>query len=121
MTPNKETIERYIEGFRRTDHPMILSCLTDDVEWDIPGFFRITGKEAFDGQIENDAFVGKPTLEIQRLTEENDVVVAEGSVKSQKKDGSMLHAVFCDVFEMRDGKIMKLTSHLTVLNTPAGA
>ncbi|MFP5246523.1 MAG: nuclear transport factor 2 family protein [Thermoanaerobaculia bacterium] len=46
------------------------------------------------------------------MTEENDVVIAEGAVRSQKKDGVMFHAVFCDVFEMRDGKISKLISYL---------
>ena len=33
MTPNKRMIEAYMDGFRRTDRPEILSCLTDDVEW----------------------------------------------------------------------------------------
>jgi hypothetical protein len=46
---------------------------TDDVEWDIPGMFHAVGKEAFDREIENEAFVGSPTLTITRLTEENDV------------------------------------------------
>jgi hypothetical protein len=40
MTPNKRTIETYMDGFRKTDRPQILSCLTDDVEWVIPTFRR---------------------------------------------------------------------------------
>jgi hypothetical protein len=51
MTPNQSTIERYMDGFRKTDHQQILSCLTDDVEWIIPGMFHIHGKEAFDKEI----------------------------------------------------------------------
>lgn len=31
MTTRSETLDRYMEGFRRSDHGMILSCLTDDV------------------------------------------------------------------------------------------
>ncbi|MFP5246524.1 MAG: hypothetical protein ACLGH0_07495 [Thermoanaerobaculia bacterium] len=58
MTQNKRTIETYIDGFNKTDHAQILSCLTDDVVWDIPGMFHITGKEVFDREIENDAFIG---------------------------------------------------------------
>ena len=42
------------------------------------------------------------------MTEENDVVVAEGSVQTKKKGGEPLSLVFCDVFEMRGGKIQKL-------------
>jgi len=112
MSDNKRTIEKYINGFNRTDHAQILDCLTDDVEWIIPGFFHVSGKDAFDREIENDAFVGSPTIKVVRLTEENDVVVAEGSVRSARKDGGILNAVFCDVFEMRNAKIQRLTSYV---------
>ena len=84
MTENKTTIERYIEGFRKSDHEQILSCLTDDVEWDIPGMFHAVGKEGFDKEIENEAFVGSPTLTITRITEENEVVIAEGIVRERR-------------------------------------
>ena len=53
MTENKRTVEQYMEGFRRSDHAQILSCLTDDVEWEIPGVFHLIGKDAFDREIEN--------------------------------------------------------------------
>jgi len=42
------------------------------------------------------------------MTEEADVVVAECSVRTQRKDGSFLNLEFCDVFEMRAGKIERL-------------
>jgi ketosteroid isomerase-like protein len=112
MTQNKQTIKDYIDGFIATDHQKILSCLTDDVTWYIPGAFNISGKEAFDKEIENENFIGSPTIEIIRMIEENDIVVAEGSVKSTMRDGGKLDALFCDVFHMRDGKIKHLTSYL---------
>jgi len=112
MTPNKQTVQKYMDAFTRSDHAEVLACLTDDVEWLIPGLFHVAGKRAFDEQIENDAFVGSPTIDVTRLIEEQDVVVAEGSVRSARKDGGMLNAVFCDVFVMRDAKIRHLTSYL---------
>jgi ketosteroid isomerase-like protein len=112
MTPNKLTVQKYMDAFTRTDHAVILSCLTDDVEWLIPGAFHVTGKAAFDKEIENDAFVGSPAIQVTRLIEEEDVVVAEGTVRAKKTDGSMLNLVFCDVFLMRDAKIRHLTSYL---------
>lgn len=115
MTPNKLTVQKYMDAFTRTDHVAILSCLTDDVEWLIPGAFHITGKAAFDKEIENDAFVGSPTIQVTRLVEEEDVVVAEGIVRAKKKDGGLLNLVFCDVFLMRDAKIRQLTSYLMEL------
>jgi uncharacterized protein len=115
MTTNKSTVEKYIDGFNRTDHEQILSCLTDDVEWRIPGHFHVAGKEAFDNEIENENFIDSPTVVVTRMTEENNIVIAEGSVKCAFADGGMLNALFCDVFEMKDTKIKKLTSYLAVL------
>ena len=112
MSANKQTVQKYMDGFSRTDHAAVLSCLTDDVEWLIPGAFHAKGKAAFDKEIENDAFVGSPTINVTRLIEENDVVVAEGTVRSARKDGGMLNAVFCDVFVMQGAKIRHLTSYL---------
>jgi uncharacterized protein len=105
-------VQKYMNAFIRSDHAEILSCLTDGVEWEIPGAFHVTGKAAFDREIENDAFVGSPTIGITRMTEEHDVVVAEGTVRCARKDGGVLDAVFCDVFVMQDAKIRHLTSYV---------
>ena len=112
MTRNKQTVQKYMEGFRNTDHEAVLSCLTEDVEWVIPGMFQIRGKQAFDKEIENPAFVGKPIIQVTRLIEEGDVVVAEGTVRATKKSGEETELVFCDVFEMQDGKVKRLISYL---------
>ena len=112
MTENRKAVEQYLEGFRQGDHEMILSCLTDDVVWDLPGAFHLEGKVAFDREIENPAFRGKPTIHISRWIEDGDVVVAEGTVRAQRSDGGILNAAFCDIFEMRDGKIRRLISYL---------
>jgi ketosteroid isomerase-like protein len=89
MSENKKTMERYMEGFRRTDHAMVLSCVTDDVEWLIPGMFHSRGKEAFDNEIENEAFTGSPTITVTRMIEESDVVLAEGTVYARRTDGGL--------------------------------
>jgi ketosteroid isomerase-like protein len=112
MTGNKRTVASYMDGFNKSDHEQVVACLTDDVEWIIPGAFHIVGKDAFDGEIENDMFVGRPIVTTQRMTEENDVVIVEGSVKCEWRAGGFLNAVFCDVFEMRESKIRRLTSYL---------
>ena len=113
MTENKRTIEQYMAGFRASDHAQILACLTEDVEWEIPGMLHSRGKPAFDKEIENDAFVGSPEIVVTRMIEEGDVVVAEGSVRTQKRNGGALSLRFCDVFVMEAGKIRRLTSYLT--------
>ncbi len=115
MSTNKETIERYIDGFNKSDHAQILSCLNDDIIWEMPGFFHHVGKEAFDKEIENDAFEGRPVVTITRMTEENHVVITEGKVLTKLKGGPEIPMIFCDVFEMRDGKISKLIGFIAQL------
>ena len=112
MTQNQKTVEAYMDGFRRTDREQILSCLTDDVEWVLPGAFHVRGKAGFATHIVDDGFAGQPVITISRLIEEDDVVVAEGSVRAPKEDGTFMHLVFCDVFDMQNGKIRKLVSYL---------
>ena len=112
MTANQRTVERYLDGFRKSDHEQILSCLTDDVEWILPGAFHLKGRAAFDAEIENPAFVGSPRIESTRVVEGDDVVVVEGTVHATKADGTALALVFCDVFAMRDGLIHELVSYL---------
>jgi len=113
MTENKKTVARYMDGFNKSDHEQILSCLTDDIEWEMPDTFHLYGKAAFDREIENAAFVGNPAITVIRMIEENDIVVAEGTVRVEKKSGGFLNAAFCDVFTMAAARIKRLTTYLT--------
>jgi uncharacterized protein len=112
VTSNIRTIETYMDGFRRTDRAQILSCLTEDVEWEIPGFLRVRGKDEFDRHIVDEGFVGSPDIVITRMLETDGIVFAEGSVRTERSDGTRARLVFCDVFEMQDTKIRRLTSYL---------
>jgi ketosteroid isomerase-like protein len=47
------------------------------------------------------------------MIEQGNVVMAEGSVRTQKRDGGEVRLRFCDVFVMEAGKIKRLTSYLT--------
>lgn len=104
-SPNKRTVETYLDGFRKNDHAQILSCLTDDIQWTVFGAFQLTGKEAYDKAIEGPGFIPPPQLEVIRMIEEGDVVMAEltGSVK--RDTGEVMRMTMAEVFVMRDGKI----------------
>jgi uncharacterized protein len=104
-------VERYIEGFRTGDHDLILGCLTDDVTWDMPPHFTLSGSAAFDTAIENDASPGLPEIQLTRLVEEGDVVVAEGAVQASLKAGGRIDALFCDVFHFRGDRICRLVTY----------
>lgn len=101
-----------MDAFRRTDRAQILSCLSQDVEWEIPGFFRVRGKDEFNKHIVDEGFVGSPDIVVTRLLETDEIVFAEGSVRTQRSDGTIAKLVFCDIFEMQETKIRRLTSYL---------
>ena len=116
MSQNKKTVEKYMAAYRIHDHAGVLATLTDDVIWFVPGAFTKRGKAEFDKEIEGDgSFEGKPDINVTRLTEEGDVVIAEGTVLTHKKGGEPVRMAFCDVFEMREGLISKLISYLMPL------
>jgi hypothetical protein len=51
----------------------------------MPGLFSLSGKQAFDKEIENDAFVGRPTITLIRIVEENNIVIAEGCSRCKQR------------------------------------
>jgi uncharacterized protein len=115
MSTHKDVVETYIEGFRRSDHSMVLGCLADDVVWRIYGQATITGKDAFDGAIENDAFVGSPELTLHRLVEEDDTVVAIGCGRMTPRQGGPITFEFAEVFTFSGDVVRQLeTYHINV-------
>ncbi|GAA0801834.1 nuclear transport factor 2 family protein [Spirilliplanes yamanashiensis] len=105
MSQNKQTVEIYLDGFRKNDHTQILSCLTDDIEWTVFGAFRLTGKQAYDAAIEGPGWTAPPKLGVVRMVEEGDVVMAELTGEVIQADGTVGRLSMAEVFRMRDGKI----------------
>ena len=110
---NKKVVETFMEGYNTGDNAKILSCLTEDVIWELVGFFNLKGKDEFDKEINNDWGDGNPTITISQLVEEADIVVAEGTVKCKLKNGRYIDALFCEVFHFDNGKVKKLTTYHT--------
>src|SRR5688572_18119098 len=105
MSRNTRTVETYLDGFRTNDHAQILSCLTDDIEWTVFGAFHLTGKPAYDDAIEAHGFVAPPLLEVVRMVEQDDVVMAELTGSVTRDTGEVMRMSMAEVFVMRGGKI----------------
>ncbi len=105
MSDNTDTVERYLEGFRTGDHTQILDCLTDDIRWTVFGAFQLAGKPAYDAAIDGEGFTGPPHLEVVRMVEQGDVVMAELTGSASREDGTQLRMSMAEVFVMRGGKI----------------
>jgi uncharacterized protein len=111
----KQVVGRYFDGFRRADHAQILDCLTDDVVWDLPGFKHLEGKEAFDSEIENESFRGLPTLDVDRVVEEGDTVVAIGTGSGTQITGDGFAFAFCTVLTFDTEHVRRVESYIVPL------
>ncbi len=52
MSAQKDVIGKYLDGFRRGDHAQILSCLTQDIVWELHGHKTVRGRDAFGAEID---------------------------------------------------------------------
>ncbi len=106
MSLNLDTINTYLDGFRKNDHQQILSCLTEDIEWTVFGAFHLIGKEAYDKAIDGaPMFIDPPELEVVRIVEQGNVVMAELSGTAKRAAGGEQRMSMGEVFVMRDGRI----------------
>ncbi len=108
MSPNTKVVGRYFAS-RGTDYGRLLADDVELVEWGdgvpVTGI-RTHGKAAF---LENRGNRDYRT-QVTRMTEENNVVVAEGTAQGAKKEGGVWRVQFCDIFELEDGKVRRLTT-----------
>lgn len=115
MTPRKRVVEQWGDCFNRQDWRGMLALMTDDIErHEVGAPGRTRGKESFERNMRPGPDVASMRSTISRLTEEGDVVVAEGSVVLTKKDGSSMNILFCDIFEFEGDKIRRQTSYAGV-------
>jgi uncharacterized protein len=118
MSANKKLVETYLAT---TDKSKLGGLLTDDVEWvewgdGVPASGAVTrGKEAHIKNYGDDELRG----EIHRLTEENNVVIAEGTAHVTKKDGRTFSVRFVNIFEIENGKIRRKSSFGALLQDAA--
>jgi len=116
MSQNKKVVESYFA--RRSNVPPLL---TDDAEWvewgdGVPASgVRTRGKDAYVQNLGPE----EVQIEVARMIEENNVVVAEGTVRVPTKDRGLLMFRFCDIFELENGKVKRLSSFAAQLKGSA--
>lgn len=115
MTTQQTVVDRYMDGFRNSDHAAILECLTDDVVWHVHGVRTTHGKVEFDDEIENPAFEGSPELLIERTVEAGDHVVVTGTGTGRHRDAGTFRFAYADLFRFRHGLVAQVDSYVVPL------
>jgi uncharacterized protein len=116
MTPRKRVIERWAECFAHQDWKGMLGLFTDDVErWEVGSPTRTHGKVEFEKEVLPGPEVARLGMQVHKMIEEGDVVVAEGLAHVFKKDGSTINIQFCDIFEFQGEKIRRITAYGAVV------
>jgi ketosteroid isomerase-like protein len=113
MSPNKKVVETYQESLGNLDWAVVGSCLTDDVErveW-ADGFpssgVPVRGKAAVVKDMETPR---KFQIQATRMTEENNVVIAECIVRVPLEEGRIFVGQACSIYELENGKIKRMSS-----------
>ena len=118
MTQQKAVVERYTDGFRTGDLAKILSCLTDDVVWELHGAKTLVGKEAFAAEADSGGGPN-PQLTLDRLVEEGDAVAVLGHGSGEFGNGDPVDFTYAEVFTFTDGLVSRLdTFHVWLGEVP---
>jgi ketosteroid isomerase-like protein len=109
-------VRRLLAAFEQEDDEALLDTLSPEVEWYVPenlpygGTFH--GVEQVREYLESlSSFVERGTLDTVRMIDASDHVVVLGHWSSQTARGEVFDSRFANIFEVREGKIVRLDSH----------
>jgi ketosteroid isomerase-like protein len=113
VSPNKKPVEFYQTSLGNLDWAAVASCLTEDVErveW--ADGFPASGvpERGRDTVVKGMEAPRKFQIEAVRLTEEDNVVVAECVVRVPLEQGGQFVGACCTIYEFEDGKIKRMAS-----------
>ena len=116
-SPNKKVVASYYAS-KGTEYARLLADDVELVDWDpgVPATGSVTkGKVAYVQNRKSREF----ECEITRMTEEDNIVVAEGFARGKKKEGGTWTVHFCDTYELQDGKVKRASTHAVDVQEPA--
>jgi uncharacterized protein (TIGR02246 family) len=108
----RELIQSLIEAFDNNDVEAILRHFTEDIEWTIVGNDTLSGKKGIE-----DFFNAHPQMKMLSSTKDHfvidgDTVVVNGEVDCENESTGARHDMFyCDIYELEEGKVRKMTSY----------
>ena len=119
IAENKQVVLDFYEAGARGDMDACFAPLADDVTWTNIGSTKFsgtyTGKQAIEedllGPLFNQLKAGISS-QIERLTAEGDIVVAQTSGTAETMDGTPYNNTYCQVIRIRDGQIADVKEYM---------
>ena len=102
---NKHLINKVIDAISRENINSYLDYLADDIKWNIVGMPVIVGKNEFLETIKELRLENFNTSKIKNIVAEGEFVVVESS-------GKTMGNYFCDIYQLKNEKILGLTSYI---------
>lgn len=104
---NKAILEKANAAISKGDNEGFLSQCTEETIWTFVGDKMLKGKEAV-RQWMRTAYVEPPKFNVENLIEEDDFVIAVGTISMNGEDGKIADYSYCDVWRFRNGKMDEL-------------
>jgi len=119
IAENKQVVLDFYEAGARGDMDACFALLADNVTWTNIGSTKFSG-----------AYIGKQAIaedllgplfsqlkagissQIERLTAEGDIVVAQTSGTAETMDGTPYNNTYCQVIRIRDGRIADVKEYM---------
>ena len=119
IAENKQVVLDFYEAGARGDMDACFAFLADDVTWTNIGSTKFSGtyigKQAIAEDLLGPLFSQLKagiSSQIERLTAEGDIVVAQTSGTAENKDGTPYNNTYCQVIRIRDGQIADVKEYM---------
>ena len=119
IAENKQVVLDFYEAGARGDMDGCLALIAEDVTWTNIGTTKFsgtyTGKQSVVENLLGPLFgqlKAGISAEIERLTAEGDIVVAQTSGTAEKTDGTPYNNTYCQVITIRDGQFAAVKEYM---------
>ncbi|MDJ0751416.1 MAG: nuclear transport factor 2 family protein [Woeseiaceae bacterium] len=116
---NKQLVLDFYAAGARGDMDACFAMLADDIQWTNIGSTKLSGtfvgKQALVEQLLGPLFgqlKAGISSEIERLTAEGDIVVAQTSGTAETHDGTPYNNTYCQIIRIADGKFAEVTEYM---------
>ena len=114
MINKKDVLLKANEAVSKGDNEGFLSHCTESIEWVFEGHTTIRGKESLRKWM-GENYATPPQFHVTRLIEDDEFVVAMGTISLKDKTGVVGEYSYCDVWEFDEGKMAKLNAFVLEL------